>query len=651
MVLMTMSDVHAAMSDLPIKTCVCLATLKATEDHRGTPEDPGRVVTLLDRKFWETLTDHHADAPPLTWGAAYRIPAPKVKEVREYLDIREINGYSMQYVPFTPAPSFKSDEDLDAPIPCLVYIGLPDNPQFVGPQDPQTLAEHIVTHRGPSGLNKDYLYELDTALLELSTERAHPNLKSRPVGQAAAAAAVLPAVLAPEPPKVKAVRFNLEPQVKLIPNRLDLCPPPIYAAATRRSKLPSAPVSSKVRQPQTVTATSPKKPQAPQFAHGCKVVKKQDSGRAPIPWRRPLSLCPPVAPVRSAPLLPPTLTGSLATSPPKRSEGSKLPRMPASWGSPSPKVSGSSTIAPRRYYQSAALARAGLVTRPTAVATDSTVTTSSLVVDPSISGMSAPRSAIPPAPTTTPLVVNPVVAPATTTPPVGRPVIPSATTASLVVNSVAPLTTTTPPVVQPVIPSATTTSLVVTPPLLDRAALRESIGLPALPSRLSSIASSIANWSDLSSGSDHTPVWFGPPPRAILPISLTGMHDEFPNWPSASSTFVTAVSHMTSGSWPSSLLHGTGLDLQASALSSGPWPSSLLHGTSLDFQTSSATSSGSWPSSILHGNSLDLQASFASSAGSNDWSSFSYVVPSRPVPPTYSRYRDPRTGVWITRNR
>ncbi|KAF2221761.1 ChaC-like protein [Elsinoe ampelina] len=140
------------------------------EDHRGTPEAPGRVVTLLDRKFWETLTDHHADAPPLTWGAAYRIPAPKVAEVQEYLDIREINGYSMQYVPFLPAPSFKTEERLETPIPCLVYIGLPDNPQFVGPQDPQQLAEHIVTHEGPSGLNKDYLYELDMALSQLSAE-------------------------------------------------------------------------------------------------------------------------------------------------------------------------------------------------------------------------------------------------------------------------------------------------------------------------------------------------------------------------------------------------------------------------------------------------------------------------------------------------
>ncbi|EKG22364.1 ChaC-like protein [Macrophomina phaseolina MS6] len=150
-----------------------------SEDHRGTPEAPGRVATLIDRAHWETLTDHH-DAPAgKVWGAAYHIPSTHAAAVRDYLDIREINGYSIQYTPFHPAAASSATTTAAAtaaPINCLVYIGLPSNPQFLGPQDPQALAEHIVVSRGPSGENKEYLYQLETALLELSPESADEHI-------------------------------------------------------------------------------------------------------------------------------------------------------------------------------------------------------------------------------------------------------------------------------------------------------------------------------------------------------------------------------------------------------------------------------------------------------------------------------------------
>lgn len=97
------------------------------------------------------------------WGAAYHIPVSKVPEVREYLDIREINGYSIQFTPFHPATHAQ-------PIKCLVYIGLPENPQFLGPQDPDALAKKILGSKGPSGENREYLFNLEEALLGLSAE-------------------------------------------------------------------------------------------------------------------------------------------------------------------------------------------------------------------------------------------------------------------------------------------------------------------------------------------------------------------------------------------------------------------------------------------------------------------------------------------------
>ncbi|KAF2452694.1 ChaC-like protein-domain-containing protein [Lineolata rhizophorae] len=142
---------------------------QSSEDHRGTPEAPGRVVTLIDRTHWDTLTDHHSSPTERVWGAAYHIPSSKVAEVREYLDIREINGYSIQYTPFHAAGPVANSTG-SGPIQCLVYIGLPSNPQFLGPQDPDALAAHILKSKGPSGENKEYLYMLETALLNLSEE-------------------------------------------------------------------------------------------------------------------------------------------------------------------------------------------------------------------------------------------------------------------------------------------------------------------------------------------------------------------------------------------------------------------------------------------------------------------------------------------------
>jgi len=99
--------------------------------------------------------------------------------VKSYLDIREINGYSLQRTDFFSVvpPNEVADDDgtkeaaaVQPVIDCLVYIGLPTNPQFVGPQHPDALARHILQSSGPSGLNKEYLYMLEASLVDLSPE-------------------------------------------------------------------------------------------------------------------------------------------------------------------------------------------------------------------------------------------------------------------------------------------------------------------------------------------------------------------------------------------------------------------------------------------------------------------------------------------------
>ena len=149
-----------------------------SEDHRGTPESPGRVVTLIERSYWKQLGETTTSPDPdKVFGAAYRIPSAHVEEVKRYLDVREINGYSIQYTTVYPVgepitsgsaltrgiqlPSGEVTQPIEK---CLVYIGMPDNAQFLGIQPQDAVAEVIANTIGPSGKNDEYLFMLEQAL-------------------------------------------------------------------------------------------------------------------------------------------------------------------------------------------------------------------------------------------------------------------------------------------------------------------------------------------------------------------------------------------------------------------------------------------------------------------------------------------------------
>lgn len=97
--------------------------------------------------------------------------------MHDYLDEREIDGYSVHFTPFHPttrssaAASVAAHEqernDAVSPITCMVYIGQPTNPQFLrdpARREPQDVAKVISVGHGLSGKGTEYLYLLEEAL-------------------------------------------------------------------------------------------------------------------------------------------------------------------------------------------------------------------------------------------------------------------------------------------------------------------------------------------------------------------------------------------------------------------------------------------------------------------------------------------------------
>lgn len=159
---------------------------------------------MIERRFWETLDDpvcmpacastsrneltpkqlaeaeSQSASTGKVWGAAYHIPASHAEEVHDYLDEREIDGYSAHFTPFHAVSSAESTVQPEAsgPIICMVYIGQPTNPQFLREavrREPQDVAAVISAGHGLSGKNAEYLFLLEKALqgLGLGTADVH----------------------------------------------------------------------------------------------------------------------------------------------------------------------------------------------------------------------------------------------------------------------------------------------------------------------------------------------------------------------------------------------------------------------------------------------------------------------------------------------
>ena len=123
---------------------------QGSHDHRGTPESPGRVVTLVP------------SPGVICTGVAYLVE----HRVFEHLDYREKNGYQREPVTITLAA-----ESLQ--VPGMLYVADQDNPAFLGPATMPQLAQHIAAAHGPSGSNRDYVLQLADALNELGDDDPH----------------------------------------------------------------------------------------------------------------------------------------------------------------------------------------------------------------------------------------------------------------------------------------------------------------------------------------------------------------------------------------------------------------------------------------------------------------------------------------------
>uniref|UniRef100_A0ACD5UBU0 Uncharacterized protein n=1 Tax=Avena sativa TaxID=4498 RepID=A0ACD5UBU0_AVESA len=134
---------------------------QGSTDHRGTPEFPGRTVTL----------EHQPGST--CWGVAYKISKEQDKETAlEYLEVREKQYDEKVYL------DLYTDSSPKTPViqNMMVYLATTNkeaNQNYLGPAPLEEMAKQIYLAEGPTGPNKEYLFKLEDALNKIGVADQH----------------------------------------------------------------------------------------------------------------------------------------------------------------------------------------------------------------------------------------------------------------------------------------------------------------------------------------------------------------------------------------------------------------------------------------------------------------------------------------------
>ncbi|GME83387.1 unnamed protein product [Ambrosiozyma monospora] len=180
---------------------------QSSSDNRGTPEQKGRVVTIIphtqittnesfqpdiihyelsqlpQQEAKATIADPQKLFDQLTvWGCCFYIPPEHAVQASEYLDLREKDGYTTQEIEFNVVPTkeqlvdskvsailegLPKNDQGEPVIKSVVYVATTDNTSFIGPEDVKDTADVIRVCHGESGPNDEYLLELHKSLVGL----------------------------------------------------------------------------------------------------------------------------------------------------------------------------------------------------------------------------------------------------------------------------------------------------------------------------------------------------------------------------------------------------------------------------------------------------------------------------------------------------